>query len=85
MKRFTAILKSFTFTCLVVLSTSAQAYNNYYKQDYQTRSNPVDTIQSALDKLKTFSTNRQNINPVLLRSFIENEIIPHFSFDQMTY
>lgn len=85
MKRSIAPLKSFAFFCLLLLSVNAQAYNNYYSQGYQSRPDPVETIQTALDKLKTFSTNRQNINPVLLRSFIENEIIPHFAFDQMTF
>jgi phospholipid transport system substrate-binding protein len=64
--------------------SSAYAYNSYYAQPYQTQENPVTTIQNALDKLKTFNANSNNINPLLLRSFIENEIIPHFAFDQMT-
>ena len=88
MKRSTAILKIITFFSLLVLSAHSQAYNKYYSQGYQQqqqRQNPVATIQSALDKLKTFTTNRDSINPVLLRSFIENDIIPHFAFDQMTY
>lgn len=59
-------------------------YNNYGSQQYQTREDPVTTIQNALDKLQTFSANSHNINPILLRSFIENEVIPHFAFDQMT-
>ncbi len=71
-------------TFCLLLSGAAQAYNPYYAPPYQTQQNPVQTIQDALDKLKTFSANSRNINPILLRSFIENEIIPHFAFDQMT-
>lgn len=81
------IMKQFlTFVCslTLVFSTASRAYDPYYAQPYQTQENPVKTIQTALDKLKTFSANSDNINPLLLRSFIENEIIPHFAFDQMT-
>ena len=69
--------------CLI-LSTSAQAYNPYYVPAWQSQEDPVTTIRDALDKIKTFSANSSNINPVLLRNFIESEIIPHFAFDRMT-
>lgn len=72
------------FALCVMFSHNALAYNPYYAPPYQAQEDPVVTIQTALDKLKTFSANRRNINPILLRSFIENEIIPHFAFDQMT-
>ena len=49
-------------------ATSAHAYNAYYAQPYQTQENPVITIQNALDKLKSFGANTNNINPLLLRS-----------------
>ena len=76
-----------TLLCCATLTLAAPAvgYNNYYAPPYQAPQNPVHTIQQALDKLKTFSANRDTINPILLRSFIENEIIPHFAFNQMTH
>ena len=41
--------------------------------------------RAALDKLQKFSANRDKARPELLHGFLENEIIPHFAFDQMTY
>ena len=46
---------------------------------------PAYVIQTALNKITTFSTNADNVNPVKLRGFIENEIIPHFDFDNMSH
>lgn len=71
-------------SAMLMLAESATAYNTYYAPPYHSQQDPVLTLQQALNKLKTFSTNSDSINPVLLRSFIENEIIPHFAFDQMT-
>lgn len=84
MKHFFTPFFTVITALMLVFSGHAKAYNPYYAPPYQTQENPVVTIQNALDKLKTFSANSQNINPILLRSFIENEIIPHFAFDQMT-
>ncbi|MCW8830741.1 MAG: ABC transporter substrate-binding protein, partial [Gammaproteobacteria bacterium] len=70
---------------LFSLSGAAQAFNGYYPTPQPGIENPVTTIQTALDKLQKFSANRDNTRPELLRGFIENEIIPHFAFDQMTY
>ncbi len=84
MTRRIALFIARTFFLSLALSATAQAYNPYYAPPYQTQEDPVITIQTALDKLKAFSANSDNINPLLLRSFIENEIIPHFAFDQMT-
>ena len=84
MTRRIALFIARIFIISLALNASAQAYNPYYAPPYLTQEDPVVTIQNALDKLKTFSINSDNINPLLLRSFIENEIIPHFDFAQMT-
>ena len=76
---------SLFFILLFTAIGSAQAFNGYYPAPNQTIENPVNTIQAALDKLQKFSANRDKIRPELLHGFLENEIIPHFAFDQMTY
>ena len=81
MKHFLSLF----FVLLFAQASSANAYNGYYAPPAQSIENPVNTIQKALDKLQKFSANKDNTNPKLLRGFIENEIIPHFAFDQMTY
>ncbi|MDH5611230.1 MAG: ABC transporter substrate-binding protein [Gammaproteobacteria bacterium] len=81
MKRHLSLL----FVLLLTMTSSVQAFNGYYAPPKQTIESPLQTIQSALEKLQAFSTNKKNTNPELLRGFIENEIIPHFAFDQMTY
>ena len=73
------------FVLLFTLAGTAHALNSYYPSPSQQIENPVQTIQNTLDKLQAFSANSQNTNPELVRGFIENEIIPQFAFDQMTY
>ena len=73
------------FVLLFATFGNAHAFNGYYSPPAQPLQNPVQTIQQALDKLQKFSANKDNTNPVLLRGFIDKEIIPHFAFDQMTY
>jgi phospholipid transport system substrate-binding protein len=46
---------------------------------------PAYVIKTALDKITTFSSNSDKIDPVSLRKFIETEIIPHFDFDNMSH
>jgi len=46
---------------------------------------PGYVIKVTLDKITTFSSNSDKISPVKLRGFIENEIIPHFDFDNMSH
>lgn len=50
-----------------------------------TPADPAYVIHTALDKITTFSSNSDKVNPVKLRGFIENEIIPHFDFDNMSH
>ncbi|MDH5388989.1 MAG: ABC transporter substrate-binding protein [Gammaproteobacteria bacterium] len=73
------------FLTLLGITSTTHAFNNYHSQPNQPQDNPVQTIQNTLDKLQKFSENKDNTRPELLRRFIENEIIPHFAFDQMTY
>lgn len=81
MKRYLAL----SFVLLLSITGSAHALNGYYPPARQQIDDPVDTIQVALDKLQKFSLNRDRARPELLTAFINNEIIPHFAFDQMTY
>ena len=73
------------FALLFSITGSAHAFNGHYAPSKQPLDNPIQTIQNALDKLQKFSANKDNTRPELLRGFIENEIIPHFAFEQMTY
>jgi phospholipid transport system substrate-binding protein len=50
-----------------------------------TPTNPAYVIHKTLDKITTFSSNSDKVNPVKLRGFIENQIIPHFDFDNMSH
>jgi len=47
--------------------------------------NPSYVIHNALKKITTFSSNSDKVSPVKLRGFIENEIIPHFDFNNMSH
>lgn len=78
------ILLPTSFIMLLVITSFAHAYNSYYPQQQTTQKDPKQYIQSALDKLEKFTDNTNTVSPVLLRNFIENEIIPHFSFDEMS-
>lgn len=46
---------------------------------------PGYVIKATLDKIVTFSSASDKVNPEKLRGFIENEIIPHFDFDNMSH
>ena len=48
------------------------------------QTDPVNSIKTTLDKLEKFSGDTEKASPIILRSFIENEIIPHFSFEEMS-
>ena len=74
---FTLLLAS-SWT-LSIANTTAIASSNSIPVD------PAYVIQTALNKITTFSTNSDNVNPVKLRGFIENQIIPHFDFDNMSH
>jgi len=63
------------------VATSASAK----KASVTNTANPTSIIRTALNKITTFSSNSDKVNPVKLRGFIENEIIPHFDFDNMSH
>jgi phospholipid transport system substrate-binding protein len=70
-----------TFTSLLLVSSLSFASNS----QAVTPVDPAYVINTALDKITTFSSNSDKVNPVKLRGFIENEIIPHFDFDNMSH
>ena len=74
---FTLLLAS-SWT-LSIASTSANTSASTMPAD------PAYIIQTTLNKITTFSAHADNVNPVKLRGFIENEIIPHFDFNNMSH
>jgi phospholipid transport system substrate-binding protein len=50
-----------------------------------TSTDPAYVIHTALNKITTFSSNSDKVNAIKLRGFIENKIIPHFDFDNMSH
>jgi phospholipid transport system substrate-binding protein len=78
------ILHPIAFVMLFAMTSFAHAYNSHYSQQRTEQNDPVKYIKTALDKLEKFNSNTSTASPVLLRTFIENEIIPHFSFDEMS-
>lgn len=70
-----------TFISLFVISSSSFANT----PPTYTPSDPAYVIHTALDKITTFSSNSDKISPIKLRGFIENQIIPHFDFDNMSH
>ena len=70
-----------TFISLLLISSWSFAYN----APTLTAKDPAYVIQTTLDQITTFSSNSDKINPAQLRSFIENKIIPHFDFNNMSH
>ena len=70
-----------TFTSLLLFSSLSFASTS----TAITPTDPAYVIHTALDKITTFSSNSDKVNPVKLRGFIEHEIIPHFDFDNMSH
>lgn len=84
----------FTFISLLFVSSWSFAYNGPARgpargmdeaPTYTTPSDPAYVIYTTLEKITTFSSNSDKVSPVKLRGFIENEIIPHFDFDNMSH
>ena len=75
------ILHPITFVILFAITSFAYAY---YPQQQSNQNDPVNDIKTALDKLEAFTNKSGTANPMMLRDFIEGEIIPHFSFDAMS-
>ena len=70
-----------TFFSLFLISSWSWAENS----DTVAPADPAYVIQTTLKKITSFSSNSDRVNPIKLRSFIENEIIPHFDFDNMSH
>ncbi len=70
-----------TFASLLLVSSWSFAYNTPAPMQNE----PTYVIKTALDKITTFSSNSDKVDAIRLRGFIENEIIPHFDFDNMSH
>ena len=69
------------FISLLLVSTWSLAYIPPTVKS----SDPAYIIHTALAKITTFSSNSDKASPVNLRGFIENQIIPHFDFNNMSH
>ncbi len=70
-----------TFISLAIVTSGAFAY----APPTDKQNDPAYVIHTTLDKITTFSSNSDKVKPVKLRGFIENEIIPHFDFNNMSH
>jgi len=70
-----------TFISLFVATSGVFAYTPPTMKP----GDPAYVIHTTLDKITTFSSNSDKVSPLQLRSFIENEIIPHFDFNNMSH
>jgi phospholipid transport system substrate-binding protein len=70
-----------TFISLFVVTSDVLAYTPPTMKP----GDPAYVIHTTLDKITTFSSNSDKVSPLQLRSFIENEIIPHFDFNNMSH
>ena len=77
-----------TFFTLLFMSSWAMAYQGparHQATPSYTPKDPTYIINTTLQKITTFSSNADKVNPAKLRGFIENEIIPHFDFNNMSH
>ena len=77
-----------TFFTLLFMSSWAMAYQGPARHQAPPSYTPTDpgyVIHTTLEKITTFSSNADKVNPAKLRGFIENEIIPHFDFNNMSH
>ena len=71
------------FSFVTILLVPQLAFSNSYPN--QQLNSPTHVIKTTLGKVTAFSSNSNKVNPVKLRDFIENKIIPHFDFDNMSH
>jgi phospholipid transport system substrate-binding protein len=83
MMRFITSNKKVLLAFFTLLLTSTWSFAN--PSVAITPTDPAYVIKTALDKITTFSSNSDKVNPVKLRGFIENQIIPHFDFNNMSH
>ena len=74
-----------TFATLLLASMWSFASPSNTSSQTVTPADPTYVIKTALSKITTFSSKSDKINPIKLRGFIENEIIPHFDFNNMSH
>ena len=79
------VLRLITFATLFLASSWSFAYPTGATSQDVAPADPTYIIKTALSKITTFSSNSDKINPIQLRGFIENEIIPHFDFNNMSH
>ena len=73
------------FTFITFMLVSSWSFANTSTEQTVTPSDPTYVIKTTLEKITAFSSNSDKVNPMKLRGFIENQIIPHFDFDNMSH
>ena len=73
------------FTFISFMFVSSWSIANTSPNETITPADPTYVIKTTLEKITSFSTNSNKVNPLKLRGFIESQIIPHFDFDNMSH
>ncbi|PCJ87131.1 MAG: hypothetical protein COA54_06395 [Thiotrichaceae bacterium] len=73
------------FTFVTFISFSSWAIANTSTNETVTPADPTYVIKTTLGKITAFSSHSNKVNPLKLRGFIENQIIPNFDFDNMSH
>ena len=78
--------KTQSLSCITLISLMlVSSWSFAFASPANKAADPSYVIRTALNKITTFSSNADKVNPVKLRGFIENEIIPHFDFNNMSH
>jgi len=72
-------------TLIAFMLISSWTSANTASNETITPADPTYVIKTTLEKITAFSSNSNKVNPLKLRGFIENKIIPHFDFDNMSH
>lgn len=82
-------LRATTLITLLLLSTwsmaNAPVSNASANNTTNLSADPTYIIKTTLSKITAFSSSSDKISPIQLRAFIENSIIPHFDFNNMSH
>ena len=73
------------FTLIIFMLVSPWSLAETASNETVTPADPTYVIKTTLEKITAFSSSSNNVNPLKLRDFIENQIIPHFDFDNMSH
>jgi phospholipid transport system substrate-binding protein len=85
-----SVLTALVTMVLVATMSNVSAYTDYgsrYGGPYgsqQNQNDPADTIKEAIEELKIFTAEQDNVHPAQLREFLEVKIFPRFDFDAMS-